>query len=165
MQMVVNCEIGTCDGQVVARKMCRKHYVSWYRRRDDGPRCQGQDCGKPTYSNGYCAKHWNRVKRHGDAEKVMRVHGQTRRINAYGYALLRDPDHTEQVRGWVFEHRVVMEEVLGRSLFRGENVHHKNGVKDDNRPENLELWVTTQPAGQRPEDLVAWAREILKRYA
>jgi len=58
-----------------------------------------------------------------------------------------------------------MEKQLGRQLWDGENVHHRNGVRSDNRPENLELWVVRQPAGQRPEDLVAWARTILSRYA
>ncbi|MGW3298500.1 HNH endonuclease [Streptomyces rubiginosohelvolus] len=57
-----------------------------------------------------------------------------------------------------------MEQKLGRRLVAGENVHHINGVRDDNRAENLELWVTAQPAGQRPADLVAWAHEILRRY-
>lgn len=57
-----------------------------------------------------------------------------------------------------------MEEILGRPLRDNENVHHKNGVRHDNRPKNLELWVSAQPAGQRPEDLVAFAHEILALY-
>lgn len=78
----------------------------------------------------------------------------TWRINAQGY----------RQRGKLLEHRLVMEEHLGRKLVKGENVHHINGVRDDNRLENLELWVKSQPAGQRMVDLVEWAREILETY-
>lgn len=66
--------------------------------------------------------------------------------------------------GWIPEHRLVMSQALGRSLLPGESVHHKNGVRSDNRVDNLELWVTHQPAGQRTEDLLDWAYEIIRRY-
>ena len=72
--------------------------------------------------------------------------------------------HPRANNGYVLEHILVMEEVLGRYLLPGETVHHRNGIKHDNRPENLELWVSKQPYGQRVVDLVSWAREILATY-
>jgi len=94
-----------------------------------------------------------------------------RRLLKDGYAVVQLlPDDPLRVmcgrhgKNGALEHRVVMARHLGRPLRSDESVHHINGVRDDNRIENLELWLKSQPAGQRVEDLVKWAREIIERY-
>lgn len=64
----------------------------------------------------------------------------------------------------VFEHRLLMETLIGRALLKQETVHHKNGIRHDNRLQNLELWASGNPRGQRIEDKVEWALEILALY-
>lgn len=82
-----------------------------------------------------------------------------------GYVMIYMPEHPRsKSNGYVREHTVVMEQKLNRSLLLEENVHHKDGNKTNNSPDNLELWSTSQPSGQRVSDKLSWARKIIKLY-
>lgn len=86
-------------------------------------------------------------------------------ITKYGYKRLIKHGHPNAATcGAIFEHTFIMSEHLGRPLHKEERIHHKNGVKLDNRIENLEIWTISQPYGQRLEDKLSWAKEILEKY-
>lgn len=168
------CAAEGCDRLTKRKFYCDKHVKRWKRHGDplkslisvDGEykRCTANECDpRATHfcktDSPLCPKHYARFQRLGSPNAPLTRIPRNRWIDTNGYVKL-----SYKGKFFAFEHRLAMEEYLGRSLVRGETVHHRNGVRHDNRLENLELWTIRQPPGQRVEDLVNWAREILARY-
>ena len=127
--------------------------------------CQDDECNEPVVARGFCVNHRCAYMRLTGIQPRQMASRGTGGISDDGYRIIYLPGHPNANRyGRIAEHRKIMADKLGRPLRQGESPHHKNGVRLDNRPENLELWVKSQPPGQRVSDLVAWAREILERY-
>lgn len=182
--------------------------------------CSIESCLSRVFTHGMCSKHWQRMKRNGDAHALFGRSGKPqftmpavelkrlydeadsisdlarqlgvrqgtvnyrlrqlgipirdrgwhspkstpprkmedsphwrggKHTNPKGYVLMYAPNHpTHNGKGYVAEHRLVMEKMIGRLLLRTEHVHHLNGIRDDNQPENLELWQRKDPPGVRP---------------
>ena len=174
------CAVDGCDLPAITFKyhLCRNHdakrrkwgdpNVSTPKKIGPGVVCEIAGCDAVVIAKGYCSLHYDRWKVRGDPlwEPDVIPDG-TKRPDRGGYVLIKAPQHSEASRGggfWASEHRVVMADYLGRPLKENENVHHINGNRADNRIENLELWVRSQPSGQRARDLLAWAEEIIRTY-
>jgi len=174
MKIAAKCSIDDCDKDVrQSRKHCGMHAARIFRwgdphmlkRNSPGKykTCTVDGCDDKHYAKSYCKMHFGRLRKTGvvgTAERINAVRGESRFIVRGGYVGTYHPVTKKQT----FEHRLVMEKHLGRLLEPHENVHHLNGDKQDNRIENLELWSTSQPRGQRIKDKIKWAKEILELY-
>ena len=126
--------------------------------------CSVKSCNRVHHAKGYCDAHYRRHLSGREIESPFQAQGEWTawRPNRDGYLLRsRRKDGRQEKQ---LQHRVVMEKIIGRPLLRHETVHHRNGLRTDNSPRNLELWSSSQPPGQRVEDKVNWAREILALY-
>ena len=175
------CSIEGCNDKHKAKGYCDKH-----RRRQklygdplageafktkQAGKCEVEGCAKEQFSRHLCEKHYRRWRVHGDPlfTKHSKEYGEGKKwyVGKDGYVLRwagkGHPNATGH--GHLYQHRHVMSEMIGRPLKSDECVHHKNGIRSDNRPENLELWVKGQPAGQRIQDKVkAAAKLIIDHY-
>lgn len=183
----IDCKVKDCCNQARALGYCISHYGRFKKygnplgggvfrppRKEQKP--IGSPCKHPSCSGvteqgsaqGYCGAHYQRWKKGADMDlPIQRVRQKNKYINRDGYVVWADrksPHASNKQNGTVLEHRHVMGEHLGRTLFKDENVHHKNGNRSDNRLSNLELWTKSQPSGQRVIDKIKWSIQFLEEY-
>jgi hypothetical protein len=180
-----HCQAEECRRPVLARNYCITHYERWRQGQDvDAPiltyaprdvPCSAEGCDRDVTSEGLCRTHYRRRLRgesNWDRPIPRKAPNGAGHTDKKGYRQRTVNGRRAQ------EHVLIMEELLGRRLIRGETVHHCNTVRDDNRTDgplrltrdgslrsgNLELWSKAHPAGGRIGDRLAFARQLLALY-
>lgn len=179
------CAVDDCDRAPASRGWCHAHYQRWRRLgtvaagrplRGERSECTVEGCQRPVQAHRLCGTHYQRWRQHGDVRSEHAIGDVPREppprvsrgwtSNGYRYVPVHDEEaHLVGGARYAAEHRLVMARLLGRPLRDGENVHHRNGHRGDNRPDNLELWTTLQPIGHRVTDRVEDAVRTLALYA
>lgn len=176
------CRVPACPNETNKTGLCDGHYqrvkkhgesanlTTPLRTKKQKARCGAEKCQRDAVSLGFCKLHYGR-KAHGRAmdAPVRFKPGEWGkwRTNYAGYIsrqrTIVAPGEKSR-REHQLQHRLVMETYLGRRLLTHENVHHIDGNKTNNDLNNLELWSTSQPSGQRVSDKLNWARKFLAQY-
>lgn len=159
------CTVEWCDRIAKATGLCGMHYQRRYNGLDmDAPpgrlglrKCTAPGCLRKHEAKGYCKIHYLRLNAGYPLEgrPLRKAVGSTTH-DGRGYL----KEKVDSGR-WIGQHRLVMERLIGRPLASHETVHHRNGVRDDNRIENLELWAHSHQPGQRSAD----TGQLFVRYA
>lgn len=180
------CRFEGCERATDRDGYCAGHYSQLRRRKPlaplreyikrNGETCAVLTCDRPARNQGLCTSHYNRrVAGRDDWDAPIRRKAKDGDgwVTKDGYHMLRHGGRSRM------KHHVIAEHLLGRPLLRHENVHHKNGDRADNRADgpfrltaegkmlsgNLELWSSSQPAGQEIGPKVEWAVDLLRLYA
>jgi hypothetical protein len=182
------CLVPECERRPKGRGLCAMHYQQWDDGIDLGVEvpdrghekvaatygtisCRVEGCLDRAMNRWMCSKHTQQREAgiiDGAGKKLRELMPRGKRPLDWrkelaGYILVRAPKDHPGARhdGSIYQHRLVVEEMLGRYLTAEEVVHHKNGVRDDNRPENLELRTSRKEHPHGHETDIRHATQVL----